>query len=81
MLRIKEDRMKDLEKFGFQDLGKHYALDPNVYSKSPLKGLFTCRNVFVDKDTGKFWCGFKNDEAETVFNDLIQADMVEEVTE
>jgi hypothetical protein len=81
MLRIKADRMNDLEKFGFEDWGKYYALNPNVYSNSPLKGLFTCRNVFVDKDTRKFSCGFINYETESVFNALNKADMVEEVTE
>lgn len=66
MLKIKSDKMNDLEKFGFEDWGKYYALNPNV---------------FVDKDTRKFSCGFINYEAETVFNELNKADMVEEVEE
>ena len=79
MLKIKADKMKDLEKFGFQDWGKYYALEPNFYKTGPLKGLFTCRNVFVDKATGRFWCGFKNDEATQSLEALDKADMVEEV--
>jgi hypothetical protein len=78
MLKIKAECMDKLEQFGFEDWGKYYALDPNVYSTSPLKGLFTCRNVFVDKDTRKFRCGFINAEAEAVFEALNKADMVEE---
>lgn len=79
MLRIKNERMKELEKFGFNDCGKHYALDPNFYKSGMLKGLYTCRNVFVDKQTGKFWCGFKNDEVWQALQALVIADMVEDV--
>ena len=79
MLKIKADRMKDLEKFGFQDWGTYYALDPNFYKTGPLKGLFTYRNVFVDKQTGRFWCGFLDDEAKQSLEVLNKADMVEEV--
>jgi hypothetical protein len=35
----------------------------------------------VDKDTRKFSCGFINYEAESVFNALNKADMIEEVEE
>ena len=79
MLKIKADCLDRLTEFGFEDWGKYYALNPNVYSKSPLKGMFTCRNVFVDKDTRNFRCGFVNYETETVFEALNKANMLEEV--
>ena len=66
MLKIKADKINDLEKFGFEDWGQYYVLNPGV---------------FVDKDTRKFSCGFINYEAESVFNALNKADMVEEVEE
>ena len=81
MLKIKAECMDKLKEFGFEDWGTYYALDPNFYKSGILKGLYTCRNVFVDKDTRKFSCGFINYEAESVFNALDKADMVEEVEE
>ena len=77
MLKIKADKMNDLEKFGFEDWGTYYALNPEIYSNKPLKGWFTCINVFVDKDTRKLSFGYINYEAKSVFDALYNADMVE----
>lgn len=70
---------EQLNDFGFYDYGgKSYSLDPNFYKDGhPLKGLFTAVNVFIEKSDGRFWCGFKNDEAERSFNALKSAGMIE----
>lgn len=84
MLRIKEDRMNELEKFGFAV--DQYYIYPKYYIRR--HGETSLRIVLEDNgiDTlGEIW-GWKgcfgcaeNEAVEPYIKDLIKADMVEEV--
>ena len=84
MLRIKADRMNELEKFGFAV--DQYYIYPKYYIRS--HGETSLRIAFGENDTlGEIW-GWKgcfgcaeNEALEPYIKDLIIADMVEEVEE
>jgi len=69
-MKIKADKIGELEKFGFEKRGKEYVLLPT--------GFITSVNFFVNCDTREVWCGFVNTTAKNKAEELIKADMVEE---
>lgn len=94
MLRIKADRMKDLEKFGFE-INKMFIY-PKCYTRVHKDFFIRINfgekliNMFDLKDKnaiGEIWLlkhkfSFASNEiVEPYIQDLIKADMVEEVTE
>lgn len=77
MLKIKADKMKDLEKFGFEDVGNFYR---NKKYTHICKVGYSIYKILVDKN------GFLHFNVPTkpVFDliyDLIKANMVEKVVE
>lgn len=74
MLKIKDDiELKELEKFGFEE-----------YTHSYWRDISTIYTVVIDKETRKierwnFAYGGKPTSAEKYIQDLIQADLVEEL--
>lgn len=74
MLKIKEDKMKDLEKFGFVERelrGWCYTKDCDIST--------TC---FIDKNNREIWFGCNGIINKlNILYDLIKADMVEKVVE
>lgn len=83
MVRIKSEylNLESLKPFGFFDTGmRDFALDPAVENEGhPLAKMFTVLNTFIQKETGKFWCGFQTDDVVRVLQKLFDAGMVEEV--
>lgn len=81
MLKIKEDKMKDLEKFGFIRLTKLFG---DRYQKSVQGGYINIeefdREIEVYIDVADFILGSPVDCCDTIY-DLIKADMVEKVVD
>ena len=81
MLKIKEDKMKDLEKFGFKDKGDEYERDLRDYGFSLFAQVDKYnRCIIFISDFGDD--AYLPDENERfLIPELIKADMVEKVVE
>lgn len=78
MLKIKKDRMKDLEKFGFEEDEDKYSLVHPYYGLEYLKIDKIDRIICYDSD---YLVAFEIVEDLDVIYDLITSGMVEKVEE